>query len=231
MTTNEFLCFGKAGLAHWIIKWEPFWIQVHDFWLTLGKTVDAPSAYLILLDLKQLCGGYEDSRIQDTICIETSPITGSATLYLQCGNRCDLMQLFQALKRGQTILQESISHRQLPCACSFAVQTKGNIFGRRRSMLTYTQRSRQITFTGTKLQDSVDVRKVSAMHGKLNDSSASTRLYIEAMEGGESTTREYDCLDVDNVKAAIACFVQSWREANGEPEAAESPAVHEVNTE
>jgi hypothetical protein len=222
---HRFLCFGKVALAQPTLKWEDFWIDVQGYWLTIGKKVDQPCSFLIPLDLTNISAGYQDTRIQNSLCLTTSAITGSLKLYIQSPNRFDILQLYQALKTGQLFLKETITSGSIPHECSFDATTVGILLGLGKAAVTFTQTAEAITFTGAKAPPRIEFGQILSMHAKINDSGAHTRLCIDVSGGGQTATKEYDCLNSDNLKSAIACFIFNWRTANDQNYQVEAPEL------
>jgi hypothetical protein len=222
---NRYLCFGKVAVLQANLKWEDFWIQVHDYWLTIGKNVDSSPSFLLPLDLTNLTGGFQETRIQNSIYIATTAITGSVKLYLQSSNRYDILQLFQALKNGQSILKEAIARKAIPRQCSFEAKTLGILFGLGRSVFTFKETPDSIEFAGDKVPTRIAFIDIRAMHAKVNDSGSPSHLIIEVSENGQASSKACDCVQPNNLKSAIACFLMNWREANDDSPLVESPAL------
>lgn len=217
MSENKFTCFGKVAVFASALKWEDVWIQIDGFWLEVTKKIGQPCTYLLPLDLVTLSGGFQETSIQNSICMTTTAITGGIKIYFQTTNRYDIIRLFQAIKSGQTLLTSALISSQIPRECQFRIESTG-VFGLLgKAKMTLTVNSEFFELSGAKGSQRFEFGRIQSVHAKLNDSNAHTRICINVDESGYSTCKEYTCLEHENLKLAILCFLMNshlWHQEN-----------------
>jgi hypothetical protein len=211
------MCYGKVAVYSQNLKWDDLWIQVRDYWLEITEKVGQPCSFVIPLDLTTLSGAFDETGIQNSICIVTASRTGSFKLFIQSTNRYDIIQLFQALKAGRDRLTEALSQMAIPRSCEFDVETTSGFLGLGKSKLRLSETEEGFVLAGSKGTQQFRFDDLQSVHARLNHSSAHTRICINIKEGGSTACREYNCLEHENLCSAIQTFLMNsfaWNEAN-----------------
>lgn len=224
---NNFLCFGKVAAAAASLKWEELWITVHGFWLEATKKVGQPGLYVLPLHLSGLSAAFQETGIQNSICITTSPVTGGVKLYLQTANRYDIIRLFQAVKEGQRLLTIELDSAKIPRECEFKVESGGFLKLLGKSKLVLKASPAGIVISGGKTEQRFDLDHIQALHPKVGDSNASTRLFILADENGQMVNKEYAFADHESLASVMLCFLMNMRVWN-QQNRAEPHETHEL---
>ena len=205
--SNTFIFYGKVALAAPTLKWDDFWIQIKDFWLEITKKIGQPAYFILPLDLESLSAGYSETNVQNSICIVTSHILGSAKNYLQSTNRFDIIQLYHAIQYGENLMKASLQKGQILRSTEFDCETITSFFGFGKTKLHLSASPSGFEFSGNKASNSYEIDKIQAVFSKYNDSNSETRLCINVVENGSTVTKEFNCISKQNLVNAILCFL------------------------
>ncbi|OHT12639.1 hypothetical protein TRFO_17455 [Tritrichomonas foetus] len=204
---NAYICYGKVATANPTLKWDDFWIQVRGFWLEISKKVGQPCYFLIPLDLASLSAGFLETNVQNSISLVTSPKTGSTKIFLQSTNRFDVIQLYHAIQTGQGLLKTALQKSQITKAVEFDCETVSSFFNLGKTKLKLVGSQKGFEFTSNKNSSLYEMDKIHSLFAKVNDNSADTRLCINVEENGSTVTKEFNCMNHQNLLNAISCFL------------------------
>lgn len=207
---NNYLCYGKVAVANQKLNWDDFWIRVNGFWIEITKKVGQPDYYLIPLDLAKCDGAFNETGIQNSIYLETTPLTNSFKVFISTTNRLDILQLFQAIKTGQKIIANALQKRQIERMVRHEVETISGFLGLVKEKLTFNMGPQGLDLSGGKsAPQHYDWDKVVSVYAKQNDQNCHTRLYVSVEENDQTTTKEYNCQEHSSVMNSIACFLMN----------------------
>jgi hypothetical protein len=214
---NDFMCYGRVALASPSLKWEDLWIEIRSFWLQISKKIGQPCCYLLPLDLTSVSGAFQETGIQNSIAITTTPTTGGFKIYLRSTNRYDIIQLFHAIRAGQAVLADMLKENRIGQQCTCEVETTGVLFGLGKSKMKLEETPQGLELSGNKRSQKFEFDHIQSLHTKMGDSAAHSRLCVNVYENGSTVAKEYNCGDQDNLMAVISCFIMNsyvWSEAN-----------------
>lgn len=206
---SSYICYGKVAVAGQSLRWDDFWIQVRGFWLEISKKIGNPCYFVIPLDLASLTGGFQETNVQNSIALLTSPVTGSHKIYLQTTNRNDIIQLYHAIQNGRTALMYALQNNKLIQKTEFECETVAAFFNIGKSKLKLHASIKGFEFTGNKASTKYPINKIHAVFAKMNDSSADTRLCLTVDENGSTSTKEFNCISHQNLVYALSCFLSN----------------------
>jgi len=206
---NNYLCVGKVALPGSVLRWDDYWIQVRDFWVEISKKVGQPNSFCIALDLATLEGSFSKTGIQNSIYLETTPYTGSFGIYISTTNRLDIIQLFQSIKKGQKILSDAISRRQIEKSCRFDVETASGFLGLGKERLVFQMTPNSLDINGQKGSAlHYELPQILHITPKQNDQNCHTRISIALKE---NEVKEFNCLEHSAMLNAVSCFIYNTR--------------------
>lgn len=206
---NSWIFYGKVAAANPTLKWDDFWIQIKGYWLEVSKKLGQSCYFIIPLDLQSITAAFQETNVQNSIAIVTSQLTGSNKIFLQSTNRYDIIQMYHALQYGQNLMRAAIQKGQIPKTTEFDCETITSFFNIGKSKLKLTASPRGLEFTGNKTTTLYEYDKIHSVYAKLNDSSADTRLCINVDENGSAVTKEFNCLNRQNLVNVINCFMMN----------------------
>jgi hypothetical protein len=218
--THDFMCFAKIATASQSQKWEDFWIHVHGFWLEITEKVGHPSSYVLPLDIANLAGAFQETSVQNSLSLSLHARAGGLQLFLQSTNRCDIIQLFNALKAGHALLTEALTNSAIPNSCECDIESSSGFFGMGKSKLHLKESPVGFELTGPKASYRYAFEDIQSVQARLNHTSAHTRLIINVKENGAVVAKEYNCVDHEQLLNVIQCFLMNsfaWERENAGP--------------
>jgi hypothetical protein len=218
--TSTFISFAKVAVASPNLKWEDFWLYIHGFWLEITEKIGQPCTFFLALDVADLSGAFQETSIHNSLSLTIRSRAGDVHLFLQSTNRCDIIQLFNALQTARALLTQALEHSSIPQSCVCAIETPSGFFGIGKSKFQLKETAEAFELTGPKGSIRYAFEDVQSVHARLNHASANTRFVINVKENGSVVAKEYNCLKQEDLMNVIQCFLMNsfiWARDNAAP--------------